>query len=197
MIFLGLAAATVRAGEPSSQNPVDSLYLKGQLLVASPEIQDPRFMESVIYMVNHDQSGAFGLIINKSYGSGPLKEFLKGFDVDVSGVEGTINLYFGGPVMPGAGFVLHTADYEGPGTNAVNKDFAVTTEKIIMQAIAEGRGPRNSLFAYGYSGWGPGQLENEIRRGDWLSAPADMDLVFDTDQKTKWKRASGKARLKL
>ena len=73
----------------------------------------------------------------------------------------------------------------------------MTTELDVMQAIAEGRGPRNSLFAMGYSGWGAGQLEGEIARGDWLFAPADEALIFDKDQKTKWDRASEKAGLKL
>ena len=74
---------------------------------------------------------------------------------------------------------------------------ALSTEMGVLKAIAEGHGPRHSLFALGYSGWGPGQLEGEIARGDWFSAPADENLIFDDDLKTKWERASGRAGLKL
>jgi len=193
MCFSVFAAPGLSASPP----PKETLFLAGQLLVASPDIDDPRFHHAVIYMVHHNKTGAFGLIINEAIGSGPLSEFLKGFEIGSAGVEGTITLHYGGPVLPGAGFVLHTADYKGPGTHVVDKDFAMTTEMSIMRAIAEGRGPRNSLFSFGYSGWGPGQLENEVERGDWLSAPADENLIFGGDQKTKWQRAFDKAGLKL
>ena len=93
--------------------------------------------------------------------------------------------------------MLHTADFHGPGTRVVNTTIAMTTEMSVFKAIVEGHGPRHSLFALGYSGWGPGQLEGEIARGDWLSAPADENLIFDDDLKTKWERASGRAGLKL
>ena len=175
----------------------NSPYLAGQLLVASPRIGDPRFARTVIYMVSHDKDGALGLVVNKAYGSGPMEKFLKGFDIDSGQLMGDILLHYGGPVEPGAGFVLHTADYRGPGTRVVNAAMALTTEMSVFKAIVEGHGPRHSLFALGYSGWGPGQLEGEISRGDWFSAPADENLIFDDDLKTKWERASGHAGLKL
>ncbi len=201
IFFLGaLAAALPGAAYATEATPPQAkkwLYLRGQLLVASPDIMDPRFMRSVVYMVKHDNTGAVGLIINKTFGIGPLREFLKGLGVDPGGARGTIKLHYGGPVAPKAGFVLHTADYKGPDTRVVNKDMAMTTELDVMHAIAEGRGPRKSLFAMGYSGWAAGQLEGEIERGDWLNAPADEALVFDDDHETKWDRASGIAGLKL
>jgi putative transcriptional regulator len=201
MVFLVTAAVglsgTVRATEPAPPPSGETLFLTGRLLVASPDMGDPRFSHSVVYMVSHDKTGAFGLIINKAYGSGPLRELLKAFDIDPAGVEGTINLHYGGPVSPSAGYVLHTSDYKGPGTHVIDKDFAMTSEMSIMTAIAEGRGPRNSLFSFGYSGWGAGQLESEVQHGDWLSAPADESLIFGDDQQTKWDRAIGKAGLKL
>jgi putative transcriptional regulator len=201
MFFLAAGVVSVpgatQAAEPIPPQAQEGLYLRGQLLVASPDIMDPRFMRSVVYMVKHSETGAVGLIINKVYGAGPLREFLKGLNIDPGNVEGTINLHYGGPVSPGAGFVLHTPDYNGPNTRAVNKDMALSTELDIMRAIAEGRGQRNSLIAMGYSGWASGQLEGEIERGDWLSAPAGEALIFDDDQKTKRDRASGKAGLNL
>jgi len=187
----GAAELQVRPG------PVNTPYLAGQLLVATKQIGDPRFARTVIYMVAHDHSGAVGLVINRVYGKGPLKKFLKGFDIDANGADGEIRLHYGGPVEPGVGFVLHTADYNGPGTRVVDSRMAMTTEMSVLKAIAEGRGPRLALFALGYSGWGPGQLEGEIARGDWFSAPADEKLVFDDDDASKWDRAAGRAGLKL
>ena len=192
-----LAAASVRADGTPAPDVRNSPYLAGQLLVASPRIGDPRFARTVIYMVSHDKDGALGLVVNKAYGSGPMEKFLKGLDIDPGQLKGDIRLHYGGPVEPGAGFVLHTADFHGPGTRVVNVTMALTTEMSVFKAIVEGHGPRHSLFALGYSGWGPGQLEGEIARGDWFSAPADENLIFDDDLKTKWERASGRAGLKL
>lgn len=196
-LLLLLAAVPGRADEDARTPQTNTPYLTGQLLVASPQIGDPRFHRTVIYMVSHDRSGALGLVVNKSYGSGPMAKFLKGFDIDAESIEGTIRLHYGGPVEPGAGFVLHTADYSGPGTRVVDEHVALTSEMSVLKAIAEGNGPRHSLFALGYSGWGPGQLEGEIARGDWFSAPADEKLIFDDELETKWRRASGKAGVKL
>jgi len=198
VLLLLLAAVPGRADDYLRGPDLNTPFLTGQLLVASPQIGDPRFARTVIYMVSHDRSGALGLVVNKSYGSGPMSEFLKGFDLEAgTNVEGTIRLHYGGPVEPGAGFVLHSADYNGPGTRVVNERMALTSEMSVLKAIAEGHGPRQSLFALGYSGWGPGQLEGEIARGDWYSAPADEAVIFDDELDTKWDRASGSAGLKL
>ncbi len=196
LLFL-LAAFPGLAGERSPEASLSLPFLAGQLLVASPKMGDPRFAESVIYMVKHNESGAVGLIVNKAYGSGPMKEFLKGFNIDGSKVKGDIRLHFGGPVAPAAGFVLHTTDFKSPDTQVVNDKMALTMEKSVLKAIAEGHGPRLSLFAFGYAGWGAGQLEGEIKRGDWFSAPSDEKLIFDGELETKWTRASDKVRLKL
>lgn len=193
-ILLLAAAARADAPPPAADN---TTFLAGQLLVATRQIGDPRFARTVIYMVSHDGTGALGLVVNRVYGHGPLAKFLQGFDIDAGDAKGDIRLHFGGPVEPSAGFVLHTPDYRGPGTRVVNGRMAMTTEMSVLKAIAEGHGPKRSLFALGYAGWGPGQLEGEIARGDWFSAPADEDLVFDDDVETKWDRASGRAGIKL
>ena len=197
-LVAGLVALFVMAAVPGAgftQEPTS--FLVGKLLVAAPKMDDPRFAKTVIYMVKHNPSGAFGLIINRAFGAGSMKEFLKGFDIDASAVEGDIRLHYGGPVSPAVGFVLHTADFNGPDTQVVNDKMALTTEKSVLKAIAEGQGPRRRLFAFGYAGWGAGQLEGEIARGDWFNVPADEQLIFDEDLKTKWSRASDKVRVRL
>ncbi len=196
-LMVVLAAFPGFADEPKPPTALNTPYLAGQLLVATPKINDPRFAKTVIYMVRHDKTGALGLIVNRIYGSGPMEEFLKGFNIDAAGADGDIQLHYGGPVAPGAGFLLHTADYRGPGTRIVDDRMAMTTELSVLKAISEGHGPRRSLFAFGYAGWGAGQLEGEIKRGDWFSTPADEELIFGKDQDGKWGRASGKAGLKL
>ena len=169
--------------------PKHTPFLAGQLLVATQKLGDPRFAHTVIYMVNHDAKGAMGLIVNRAYGVGPLDKLLKGFGIEDEGVAGTIRLHYGGPVDTGIGFVLHSTDFEGPGTRVVNKEVAITTKLEVLKAIAKGEGPKHSLFALGYAGWGPGQLEGEIARDDWVTAPADQDLIFSDDLESTWDRA--------
>ena len=98
---------------------------------------------------------------------------------------------------PGVGFFLHTTDFKGDDTRFVNSNMAMSTGVSVLKAIADGRGPRNNLFALGYSGWSAGQLEGEIARGDWFSAPTDEDLIFNDDVDGMWERVSGKAGQKL
>jgi len=195
-LLAGLMALVVLAISPSKAED-RSVYLTGQLLVAAPQMVDPRFSKTVIYMVSHDPSGAFGLILNRAYGAGPMKEFLKGFDIDAGAIQGDVRLHFGGPVSPGAGFVLHTADYNGPDTKLVNESMAMTSGKSVLTAISEGHGPRQHLFAFGYAGWGAGQLDGEIAKGDWFNASPDEMIIFDGDLTTKWTRASDKVRMRL
>jgi putative transcriptional regulator len=106
-------------------------------------------------------------------------------------------VHFGGPVEPGRGFVLHSADYREEGTLVVGEEFAMTATLDILRAIGKGEGPRRNLFALGYAGWAPGQLDAEMQANGWLSVSADADLVFDTDFDAKWQRALAKLGIDL
>ncbi len=176
-------------GEKGSVAPKHTPFLTGQLLVATQKLGDPRVAHTVIYMVDHDAKGAMGLIVNRAYGVGPLDKLLKGFGIEDEDVAGSIRLHYGGPVGMDIGFILHSTDYEGPGTRVVSKEMAITTKLEVLKAIAKGEGPKRSLFAFGYAGWGPGQLEGEIARDDWVTAPADQDLIFSDDLESTWDRA--------
>ncbi len=196
--FPGLATVALAAvaawGWPMSADPapdtaVESEYLTGQLLVAAPDMPDPRFAETVIFIVKHDVHGAMGLVVNRVLGAGPIADVLQGFGLDGEGVSGEIRVHYGGPVQPNSGFVLHSTDYMKQATKVVNDLVALTTELDILRAISNGEGPRESLFALGYAGWGPGQLESELGRDSWYVAPADETIIFDDDLKTKWARA--------
>lgn len=174
-----------------------SRFLSGQLLVAAPSMGDPRFARTVIYMVDHDAKGAMGLVVNRSFGEGPWNALLEGFGVEHKDVSGSVRLHYGGPVESGRGFVLHTSDYAGVSTKAVDSAMAFSTGLDVLEAVAAGKGPRLSLFLFGYAGWGPGQLEGEMDREDWLTAPAEEALIFGDDLETIWEKALDRAGLPL
>lgn len=170
----------------------EEAYLAGQLLVAMPGMRDPRFAKSVVYMCAHNADGAMGLVINRTLETLSFPELLAQLGIDSSSVSETIQVYFGGPVETGRGFVLHSADYVKEGTLVVDDEVALTATVDILRAIASGNGPRRHLLALGYAGWGPGQLDTEILANGWLSVAADEQLVFDTSLETKWERAMAK-----
>jgi putative transcriptional regulator len=167
--------------------------LTGQLLVAMPQMLDPRFARSVIFLVAHSEDGgAMGLVVNKLLGSLTIGELLKQLDVPPSPSVSSNPVHFGGPVEGGRGFVLHTSDYNDEGTVVVADNIALTATVEILRAIGKGDGPRRRLFALGYAGWAPGQLDAEIQANGWLSVAADDDIIFDADQDGKWRRALAK-----
>ena len=189
--LIALLAAGAAAGVVADTARAASLA--GKALVARESMPDPRFQETVIYLVDHDETGALGLVVNKPTAIGPIGALLDelGIDAKEYGLElqGSITLHYGGPVEPGRGFVLHSADYEIDGTRTVSSGIAMTTNPEALIDIALGQGPRRSLIVFGYSGWGPLQLEGELARGDWKVIDADADLVLGTDHEDKWRRA--------
>ena len=162
----------------------------GLVLVASEDMPDPRFQETVIYLVDHNENGAFGFVVNKPRGSGPIAALLDelGIDLDDERPAGSITLLYGGPVSPEKGFILHSADYSVESTRLLPGGFALTESSEVLRDIALGRGPQRSLLLFGYCGWGPSQLEGEFARGDWSIVDADPDLVLGTEHESKWDR---------
>ena len=169
----------------------------GQFLVATQDLEDPRFIRTVVYMIQHDAGGAMGLIVNRPLGDVPLADLLDSLGLKGKGTTGKILAHYGGPVEPERGFVLHTAEYKIDGTSIVSGSIAITSQPEIIQAIGAGTGPRRSLFTLGYSGWAPGQLENEIKAGAWIVVPADESLVFDNQYEKKWERAMARRTITL
>ena len=163
-------------------------YLAGQLLIAMPNMRDPRFERTVIYMCVHNEEGAMGLVINKDVGSLTFGQLLRQLGIPREGSSDR-RIHFGGPVEMGRGFVLHTDEYEQESTVRIRPGYAVTATIDILKAISDGGGPKRSMLALGYAGWAPGQLDGEIQANGWLHAPADPDIVFDDDLASKWTRA--------
>ena len=170
----------------------DESYLSGQLLVAMPGLQDPRFAKTVIYLCAHNADGAMGLVVNREIDAISFPDLLEQLDIEPSGDVEPIRVHFGGPVESGRGFVLHSPDYVQDTTMVVDGEVALTATIDILKAIAGGSGPRRRLLALGYAGWGPGQLDTEIKANGWLHVTADDDLVFGADLEGKWQRAMGK-----
>ena len=167
-------------------------YLSGQILVAMPGLTDPRFARTVIYMCAHSADGAMGLVLNRVLESLTFPDLLEQLGIETASVEEPINIHFGGPVESGRGFVLHTPDYVQDATLVVDGEIALTATVDILKAIAGGTGPRRCLLALGYAGWGPGQLDNEIKSNGWLTVAADDELIFGPDLDSKWDRAMEK-----
>lgn len=171
--------------------------LAGKLLVAAPSMRDSNFTGTVIYMVEHDAEGAMGLVINRRLGAGPVVDLLKGLGLPTEGTRGDIELFSGGPVGPKQGFILHTPDYTTEDAIKVNKDFTLSFDPNVLRDIGLGRGPKSAIFAFGYSGWGPGQLESELRRKAWVVVTPDPALVFESNVAEKWKKALAREELDL
>ncbi|MFL5265462.1 MAG: YqgE/AlgH family protein [Stellaceae bacterium] len=172
--------------------------LTGQLLVAMPQMLDQRFARSVIYLCAHsEEAGAMGLVINKPIGSLTMGELFAQLAISPGHIVKERPVHFGGPVEAGRGFVLHTADYSEEATLVVAENIAVTATLDILRAIGKGQGPRQSLFALGYAGWAPGQLDAEIQANGWLLVAADDEIIFDPNHDHKWQRALGKLGIDL
>jgi putative transcriptional regulator len=163
--------------------------LAGQLLIATPSMGDPRFTQTVILMARHDKSGAFGIVINKPLGERPLASLLAALGEKDEGAEGSVRVFAGGPVQPEVGFVVHSADYRRAGTIVVDSRVAVTSTREILRDIAKKQGPQRSLLAFGYAGWGPGQLDGEMALRAWFTAEEDVGLIFDLDRAKVWDEA--------
>ena len=166
-----------------------SEFMVGQLLVAMPGMEDPRFAQTVIYICAHSPDGAMGLVVNKALDDMTLPALLTHVGIDAKVAEPSTRVHFGGPVESGRGFILHSVDYLQDSTLVVDDDVALTATVDILEAIAEGTGPRRTLLALGYAGWAAGQLDGEIKANGWLQVAPDEALLFDGDLDSKWLRA--------
>ena len=165
--------------------------LSGKLIVAMPAMADPRFGRSVILICAHGDEGAMGLIVNKPLPDFSFIELLAQLRIarpdTVPGRGRDIRVHFGGPVERGRGFVLHSDDYvSSSATTAVRGGYGMTATLDVLEALAQGAGPKQALLALGYAGWGAGQLESEIARNDWLVSDPAEELIFAAKDSGKW-----------
>ncbi|ADL00126.1 YqgE/AlgH family protein [Brevundimonas subvibrioides] len=165
--------------------------LTGRLLVAMPGIGDPRFEHAVILVCAHDPDHAMGLRIDRPAPGVALKGVLTKLDVAAPDRTAATPVLVGGPVERERGFVLHTDDWMvDDSSSPVSEGLALTATREALAAMTDPlAGPRRAVLLLGYAGWGEGQLEEELAENVWLTADADLDLLFDTDFDTKWARA--------
>ncbi len=194
LALLVLATAWGQAAPRPSVRQVSSL--DGQCLVATAKLHDPHFAKTVVFIIAHTGEGAMGLIINRPIGTVSLQD-LFGEQGIKNAARVKVALRYGGPVENNLGFVLHSDDYAGASTQLFRHGLALSTGLDIVRAVAAGRGPKRSQFLSGYAGWGAGQLESEIARGDWLTTPADPELILSTDPAALWEKALRHAGLSL
>lgn len=159
-------------------------------IISMPHMNDPIFSKSLIYICEHDDDGAMGLIINKPMISENAADIIQ--QTGLAQIKPPPDIYFGGPVNLEMGLILHDANYNIEGTLTISKSVALTSNKQIVLDLKNGGGPDEFRFSFGYAGWGKGQIEREIENGDWLLMPADDDFIFSIPNTDKWKKAASK-----
>ena len=183
-------------------------YLKGKFyssvkdhfLIATEKMKDDRFSKTVIVMLESNENGAWGLVINKRLGTMPIallidpslntsNEREELFKIDIP-------VFWGGPVDTKEIFVLHSAEYKSETTKSYG-NISISQDYDILFDIAENKGPKKSLVILGYSGWGGGQLEGEMERDHWILSDIDLNITFDKDSNTKWNKAFKNSFIKI
>ncbi len=166
--------------------------LANHFLIAMPSLADPNFTRTVTYICEHGEEGAMGLVVNR-----PLElsftELLSHVEIEPPArarAGGEQPIYQGGPVQNERGFVLHRPPGDWEASLAISAEIGLTMSRDIIEAIAEGSGPRDYLIALGYAGWGAGQLEEELAGNAWLNGPADPAVLFDTPVERRWEAAA-------
>lgn len=165
--------------------------LRGQLLLAMPGMQDPRFKQTVAFVCEHNSEGAMGIVIN-SPSRVHWKEVFEQLSLDDRSLRGDETVLLGGPVSPEQGFVLHGAGIRFDSTVEVSDNISLTASKDILESLAAGRGPDDVLLALGYAGWGAGQLEEELGKNAWLTLPAEPEILFATPWHKRWQTAAAR-----
>ena len=190
----------------SAESPKN--YLKGKFyssvkdhfLIATEKMKDNRFSKTVIVMLESDENGAWGLVINKPLGTMPIALLI---DPSLNTSEEREKLYkinvpvfWGGPVDIKEIFILHSAEYKSNTTQNYG-NISISQDYNILFDIAENKGPEKSLVIFGYSGWGSGQLEGEMERDHWILSEIDLDIAFDRESNTKWNKAYKNSFIKI
>ncbi len=168
--------------------------LDGQLLIAMPGMNDPRFKKTVIFICSHSNEGAMGIVINRPHKDLKFSELLSQLNIEPDAQPPRkIEVLSGGPVEQGRGFVLHSKDYFTEGaTLKVDPGLSLTATTDVLRALAKGEGPSKAIFALGYAGWGAGQLEQELIDNAWITCDSDADLIFDQNHIGKYSAALNK-----
>ena len=165
------------------------MNLTGQIIVSMPSLEDKRFFKTVIYMCAHSSEGSMGIIINKKIDYDLYPDLLEQLGIDKPLDNKKLFIRYGGPIESGRGFVLHSDDLMQKDTLNINKGVALTSTAEFFDDLSNGKGPKNSILALGYAGWGPGQLESEIMENSWISLSVDNNFLFNDEVSGIWAQA--------
>ena len=163
--------------------------LKGRLIMAMPGLPDPNFSQSVTCICEHNASGALGFIINRVHPLLTIRELFSDLKMALVDDMDKMPVYLGGPVQPGAVFVLHGTPFGWDGCIQVTKDIGLTNTRDILVAMGQGRGPEQAMIILGCAGWAPMQLDAEMAENSWLVGSLSMDILFKTRVEARWEQA--------
>ena len=165
------------------------MNLTGQFLISMPSQKDVRFEKTVIYLCAHSKDGAMGIIINKKIDYDLYPDLLEQLGIDKPLLDKKLLIRYGGPVETGRGFVLHSDEVIQKESLTIDKGVALTSTSEFFDELSSGRGPKNSILALGYAGWGPGQLEEELSLNGWVTLKTNSEFIFDEEVSNKWNKA--------
>jgi putative transcriptional regulator len=163
--------------------------LKGQFLLAMPGLADPNFSQTVTCICEHNQEGAMGLIVNRIHPELSAKDIFEELKIKSSARSASILIHLGGPVHIGEIFVMHGPPFDWEACFMITPSLAMSNTRDILEAIAADKGPKSYIIALGCSGWGPGQLEAELKENAWLTFPVFEENIFELPVETRWEEA--------
>ena len=178
----------MKHGSSSTCSPFSD-SLAGHLLVATPQMTDPRFMRAVIFICQHDTEAAMGLVINQPNTNLTFKKLTEHLNLNQPHINTEDRVYTGGPVEPQRGYILHTDDQMLPETLLIANGICLSLHVDMILEITRGLGPSFAKVMLGYAGWSAGQLENEMRENMWVHLPATTDILFKTDTDDLWDKS--------
>ncbi len=170
------------------------MNLQHHFLIAMPAVQDPVFKRALIYIFEHNEDGAMGLIVNKPMDQFSVEDILSKLHIEPTPRDPDIRLdkpvFSGGPLADDRGFILHTPQSGFGSSISISSDVMVTTSKDVLETLGTPTQPRDTMVALGYSGWEQGQLESELLENVWLTVPAEADILFHTPIAERWRIAA-------
>lgn len=164
-------------------------FLKGQFLMAMPGLLDPNFHQTVTCMCEHNAEGAMGVVINRIHQALTAKDIFEELSIHCSPRAERIPIHLGGPVHIAEIFILHGPPFDWEASLMITPGVALSNTKDIIESIAKGNGPESFIISIGCAGWGPGQLEAEIKQNAWLTAPVFEENIFKMPVENRWEEA--------
>ncbi|HGJ5875955.1 MAG TPA: YqgE/AlgH family protein [Arsenophonus sp.] len=170
------------------------MNLQNHFLIAMPTLLDPYFQKSVVYICEHNEKGAMGLMINRPIEQISINSILKNLNIKTTEYDQMTNLsqpvFSGGPIAEAHGFILHSPQNGFSSTLQLSDEIMITTSKDILESLGTVKQPEKTLVALGYSSWEQGQLEKEMMENNWLTAKANSDIIFHTPITKRWREAA-------